>query len=381
MNRKYKYLTMIAHMCTDINQGALPAIIPFLVLTHGFSYASAAGLFLAANLISSIIQPFFGFLGDKRSMPWLMSLGMVLAGGGIALIGLVQSYPAILAAAALSGTGVALFHPEGGKIANFVAGKSKGTGLGVFIIGGNMGFVLGPVIATTAIVFWGLSGTVVFLIPVFIMASIILLFTPTFKEISLAESKKNTLKTASGQSDDWSAFSKVAFVISFRSIIQYALMAFIPLYFITVFLQPETTANANLTIFLFAGAVATILGARLSDYLGFRRVARVSFFAMAPLLFLMLQTDNSTLALILITSVGVAMNSSAGTLIAMGQACIPNRIGLATGITLGLAISIGGVFAPIIGVVGDAFGLTSAMYTILFVTIAAWLLTLLLPDN
>jgi len=381
MNKGYKYLTMLGHLCTDINQGALPAIIPFLVLSHNLSYAAAASVFFAANLVSSVIQPYFGFLGDKYSMPWLMSLGMVLAGSGIALIGIAPSYLAILGASAISGIGIALFHPEGGKIANFVAGDRKGTGLGVFLIGGNFGFVFGPILATTAIVFWGLRGTLVFLIPVFVMGTILLFFTSKFKEICVTESKTRNERIESGQVDDWNGFSKVAIVISFRSIIQYSLLAFIPLYFINVFSQSEATANTNLTIFLFAAAVSTIIGARISDDIGFRRLIRITFFAMAPLLFLMLQTNNSVIALVLVALAGASMNSSAGTLVAMGQATMPNRIGLATGITLGLAVSVGGVFAPLIGLVGDNFGLITAMYTIVGITFVAWLLTLILPEE
>jgi FSR family fosmidomycin resistance protein-like MFS transporter len=355
---------MLGHLCTDINQGALPAVLPFLVLRHNLSYMAAASLILAANLVSSVIQPYFGYLGDKYSRPWLMSLGVMLAGSGIALIGFGQSYGAIFAAAALSGLGIALFHPEGGKIANFVAGDKKGTGLGVFIIGGNLGFTLGPVIATGALVLWGLQGTIVFLIPAVVMAGILLPFTSGFREVSLAAKNAKTIKTEPSQTDDWSAFSKVAFAISCRSILHYAFLAFIPLYFISVFLQSEAEANTNLIVFSLASAVATLAGGSISDRIGFRRITRITFFAMAPLIFIMLQTGNSLFATFLVALIGIAMNSTAGTLIAMGQAFIPNRIGLASGITLGLAISVGGVFAPFIGLVGDSFGIMAAMYTI-----------------
>ena len=371
----------MGHLCTDINQGALPAILPFLVLRHNLSYASAASLILAANLVSSAVQPLFGYLGDKYSRPWLMSLGIVLAGSGIALIGVCQSYWTILAAAAISGLGIALFHPEGGKIANYVSGEKKGAGLGVFVIGGNLGFVLGPIIATSAVVWRGLEGTAVFLIPAFVMAAIILRFTSRFKEISLAANKVNALETEPKQADDWVAFSKVAFVISCRSILQYAFLAFIPLYFISVFFQSEAAANTNLIIFSLAGAIATLVGGRISDIIGFRRTIRITFFALAPLIFCLLQMGNNHWAALMVALIGMAMNSTAGTLIAMGQAFVPNRIGFASGIALGLTISVGGVFAPLIGMIGDAFGLMRAMHTLLGVAVVAWLLTLFLPNQ
>ena len=379
LNKGYKYLLSLGHLFTDMNQGALPAILPFLILLRNFSYTSAAGLVLAVNLISSVIQPLFGYWGDKFSRPWLMSLGILLAGTGIALIGLSNSYQTTFAAATISGLGIALFHPEGGKLANFVAGEKKGTGLGIFIVGGNFGFVLGPIAASVVLVLFGLNGTLLFLIPAGIMSAIYLKFNSEFKEITVSARKTANLETGLKQIDEWNAFIRVALVISCRSIMQYSLLTFIPLYFIGVFFQSEAAANINLIVFSLAGAIATIAGGRISDSVGFRRTVRVTFFTIAPLMFFLLQTESSLLAALTVIPIGFAISSSAGALVAMAQGFVPNHIGLASGISLGLGISVGGVCAPLIGLIGDAFGLRPAMYAILAVAVLAWLLTLILP--
>lgn len=166
---KYSLLTMFSHICTDINQGALPAILPFLVAEKDINYTAAAGLVFAANSVSSFIQPLLGYLGDRVSWPWLMGLGIFLAGAGLALIGFMDSYWAIFAAAMLSGVGIALFHPEGGKIANLVAGKNKGAGISIFAVGGSIGFALGPIIAASSLTAFGMKGTIVLLIPAVLM--------------------------------------------------------------------------------------------------------------------------------------------------------------------------------------------------------------------
>jgi len=379
MNKGYKYLLMLGHLCTDINQGALPAILPFLIVHHNLSYASAASLVMAANLVSSVIQPFLGYLGDKTSRPWLMSVGIVLAGAGVALIGFSQSYWFTLTAAAISGFGIALFHPEGGKLANYAAGEQKGAGISVFAVGGNLGFAIGPIIASVALAAWGLTGTAIFLLPTAIVAAIILWFTPRLKQLVPLTHKNNAPQAKQEKTDDWGSFAKVASLIFCRSIVHYGLMTFIPLYFIGRFLLTEVAANSNLTVFSLVAAVSTLVGGRIADKIGLRRMIYLCSFALAPLVFIMLQMNISLFATLLFIPIGFAMNGAYSSIIAMGQSFVPNRIGLASGILLGLAVSVGGLCAPIIGRVGDTFGLMTAMYTIMGVTVLGLLLTALLP--
>ena len=150
------YLTMTGHMCSDINQGALSAIFPFLVVGSGYSYFEATMLVFAANIASAVIQPLFGWLGDKRPSPWFMALGIFLAGLGMAGIGYVQGYWLIVASAMVSGIGVAMFHPEGGRLSNLAAGARKGNGMSIFAVGGNIGFFVGPILCATFLTAFGL---------------------------------------------------------------------------------------------------------------------------------------------------------------------------------------------------------------------------------
>src|SRR5665647_1132970 len=128
MKNKQVLLLSAGHMFTDLNQGALPAILPFLILEQGLSYTAAAGLIFAANFASSIVQPVFGYLADRISKPWLMPIGIFLAGLGMAFTGLTANYWLLFAAVTVSGIGVAAFHPEGARMSNRISGEKKGTG-------------------------------------------------------------------------------------------------------------------------------------------------------------------------------------------------------------------------------------------------------------
>jgi FSR family fosmidomycin resistance protein-like MFS transporter len=377
---KYSLLVMFGHICTDINQGALPAILPFLVIHKNISYASAAGLIFAANSVSSLIQPFFGYLGDKISWPWLMSLGVFLAGGGLALVGFLDNYWAIFLAVIVSGIGIALFHPEGGKIANLVAGEKKGTGIAIFAVGGNIGFALGPIIASVALAIWGLKGTAVLLMPAVAMSAVLLLCLPGLGKFT-SESRRNKAvgKNLTGE-DDWPSFIKVSACITGRSVVNYGLTTFIPLYFTAVFMLPEVSASTRLTLFSVVAAAATLIGGHAADRIGFNRIIRGGFALLVPLLFIFPMLENVYLATFLLIPTAFSVSVAQGATIALGQNFLSNHLGTSSGIMLGLAVSIGGMAAPAIGWVGDRFGLPAAMYTVAGFSLLTLLFAYLIPN-
>ncbi len=169
------------HMFTDVAQGSVPALLPFLVAKDHLSYAAVSALVLAATISSSVIQPVFGHLSDRRSLPWLMPLGPALGGIGIALAGLAPNYGLTFAAIVLSGIGVASFHPEGSRFANYVSGARRASGMSLFSVGGNIGFALGPVLVTPLVLAFGLHGTVFVLIPTLLMAGVLVVELPRLK--------------------------------------------------------------------------------------------------------------------------------------------------------------------------------------------------------
>ena len=172
-NTKYKYLMSLGHFCSDINQGALSAVLPFLIAAHGYSYATAASLVMISNLVGSAVQPLIGYLSDKRSTTWAIPVGVLMAGGGIALTGFTSSFFGLCIAVVISGTGVSLFHPQAVKLVNFASdADNKARSIGIFSFGGSLGFSLGPMLVSTAILAVGMHGTAVFLAPALISSTI-----------------------------------------------------------------------------------------------------------------------------------------------------------------------------------------------------------------
>src|SRR5919202_2545492 len=166
------------HLFTDVNQGAVAALLPFLVSERNLTLAAAGTLVLAATVSSSVVQPLFGVFADNRPLPALMPLGVLLAGTGMSLAGVAPSYPLILLCVVVSGIGVAAFHPEAARFANYVSGARRARGMSFFSVGGNAGFALGPVLVTPLVLIFDLPGTLFLALPAAAMASVLLYEIP-----------------------------------------------------------------------------------------------------------------------------------------------------------------------------------------------------------
>jgi FSR family fosmidomycin resistance protein-like MFS transporter len=162
------------HLATDFANGALPALLPFFVDKFDLSYTLAAAAILASAVSSSIVQPLFGLWSDRRGAVWLLPAGVALAGIGIALAAVAPSYWLVLLFVVFSGLGVAAFHPEGSKFAAFVGGSRRASAMSLFSIGGNLGFALGPTVATPLVLAFGLEGGLLLAVPCLVVAAVLL---------------------------------------------------------------------------------------------------------------------------------------------------------------------------------------------------------------
>jgi FSR family fosmidomycin resistance protein-like MFS transporter len=373
-------LLSLGHLATDINQGAVPALLPFFISEYDLSYKAAAGIMFATSVASSIVQPLFGHFADRLSKPCLMPIGLFMAGIGIALTGIVSNYTAIILTAVVSGIGIAAFHPEGARLLNLVGGEKKATAMSMFVVGGSLGFAIGPLIATTALISWGMRGTLILMVPVTIMVIILAgqlsWFPPGGRDL---KEKKTSLVTEIAQ-DAWGSFTRLTVVVICRSILFYGLNTFLPLYWINVLQQSKTTAGTALTILFTAGVIGTLLGGRLADYLGHRRILLIGLVTLAPLLPVLIVIKNVSTATVLLLPIGLALFAIYSPMIVMGQNYLPNHVGLASGVTLGVAVAIGGVASPLLGWIADNHGIRTALLGVVFLPLLAAGLTLTLPD-
>lgn len=366
---RYIYLLSAGHLFTDMNQGALPAILPFLIAAYHFNYAQVATLVLASTVVSSIIQPVFGNLADKTPRPWMMAIGVLLAGTGMAAAGFLSDFRLLFLSIMISGIGVAAFHPEGARMANKVSGDKKGTGVSIFSFGGNAGFAVGPILATASISLFGLRGTVVLAVPCVLMAITILSQIRKMNQAPPEQSRSEMIPEKPAEPDRWVPFTLLSLLLFGRSIVFCGLNTFLPLFFIQVLQQSESTGSALLSFYFAIGAASTLIGGRLGDRFGFVRITRIGFTLFLPVMAALAITRTLVPAVLLLIPVAFALYSPSSLTVVLGQKYLPNRMGLASGITLGLSVSIGGMMAPLLGNLADNFGLMAAIYAITAISI------------
>ncbi len=379
MHKKHIGILSAGHMATDINQGALPAMLPFFIAAYDLSYTAAASIVFAVNMSSSVIQPLFGIAADRYSKPWLLPGGLMFAGLGLGLTGLFEGYLWILALGILSGIGIAAYHPEAARLVNFAAGERKSTAMSIFGVGGTIGFTLGPLIVSSALLHWGLGGSLVLLIPVLIMSIVII---SHFRLFSALEAVNNTskLSTSLAFKENWNAFARIAVIVSGRSVIFFGLNIFIPIYWINVLGQSKMTGAVALSIFAGSGILGNIAGGNLADRIGQKKVTLLGFLSLSILLPALIVTDSVPFATILLIPAGFMLFATYSPTIVLGQKYLPNRVGLSSGVTLGLAVAIGGGAAPFIGKLADMYGVWMALASVSFLPILVFLLALTLPE-
>lgn len=372
-------LLSLGHLVTDINQGALPALLPFLIAEYHLSYAAAGFLIFACNVASTVVQPLFGHLADRSASPWLLPAGIVCAGAGLAATGLVPGYGWILPAVMLSGIGVAAFHPQGAQLVHRVSADRKATAMSVFGVGGTLGFALGPGLTTAALLHWGLPGTAVLAVPTTLLAAVIAWHQTAHPLAAGAPACGRSEAGSPDARDAWAPFIRLTVAVVARAVLFYGLNTFIPLYWIHVLGQSKAGGATALTVFAMAGVAGNLLGGRLSDRFGPTRIAAGGFCALLPFMPGLVAVTNVPVALVVLAAMGFALSTTYSPLVILGQAYLPNHVGFSAGITLGLAITVGGVATPLLGRVADTYGLWTALATLSFVPLLSAGIALTLP--
>ena len=367
------------HLFTDVNQGAVVALVPFLVVERGLSLAAVGSLVLAATLSSSIVQPLFGYYSDNRPLPVLMPLGVALGGVGISLAGVAPSYPLILACVLISGLGVAAFHPESARFANYVSGSRRARGMSFFSVGGNAGFALGPVITTPLVLYFGLPGTLFLALPAVLMGAVLLYEMGRLLSFRPEPSEAKGKNGAEGP-DRWWPFARMVGVVTIRSFVYFGLVTFVGAYYVRDLGASPALANGALSVMLFAGAVGTLTMGPLADRVGRKAVLAGSMLVLAPLIFAFTLAGPFS-GMAILAFIGAATIGTFGVTVVMGQEYLPARIGIAAGITMGLSIGLGGLGAPLLGALADAYGLPTMMLAVAALPLLGLALTLTLPGR
>ena len=358
------------HIVDDIYMNALPPFLPVLIASSGLSYASAGLLVTFFTLTSSVSQPFVGYAIDRYRARWVGAFGLIWAGVFVGLMGMAKNYGMLLVLATLAGIGPAMFHPHALSAVSGLATGAKGRVMSVFIIGGNIGFAISPLLTGALTLLMGQTGMFYLAIPGILMGIFTWRLSTRIGSVKLQE--RHPLSFS-----DVRPAAVLVMVAILRSWVYFSVLSYLPSYFVEAG-SSVMRSNTLLSIMLLAGVAGQFTGGTLSDHYGRKQVTLVSLLLSAPLLYAFLHTTGP-FAMTFLFCFGFSVMASFSVTMVMMHEIMHRHIGMASGIMIGFALGIGGIGVMITGIMADSFGLHTALSGLVMVLVIAGIMTRFIP--
>ena len=336
---------------------------------------------LTYQITASLLQPIIGYYTDKHPQPYSLPIGMTFTLTGLILLAMAETFPTILLAAALVGTGSSVFHPESSRVARMASGGRHGLAQSFFQVGGNLGASLGPLLAALIIEPYGKGNIGWFSLAALLAIVILLQVSNWYKQQHRAASKKPA-STA-----DINVLPRKAIIGSLAVLLvlifsKYFYLASISSYYtfylIDKFGVSVQNAQIHLFVFLFAVAAGTMIGGPIGDKIGRKYVIWFSILGVAPFT-LILPYASLYWTGILTVIIGMILASAFSAILVYAQELIPGKTGMVSGLFFGLAFGMGGVGAAVLGHIADLTSIEQVYHYCAFLPLLG-IFTVLLPN-
>ncbi|AIF50905.1 MFS transporter [Pelosinus sp. UFO1] len=372
---KALWIVVLAHGVTDLSAGALLVALPFLKAKFALSYAEVSAIALMQNFTSSVSQPLFGYFSDRSPRPWLMPVGCLLSGVAMVASLLAPHYYLTLLFTAITGLGMAAFHPEAAKTANRLSGKAKGKGVSLFAVGGNGGFAIGSLLLATLLYSNVSTGVLFYILPYALLGIPLIQMT---RNLPRPEVKQvGSLKTLRA-SINWPLLSLLGMVLS-RSTVAAGISTFVPLYYVSYLHGSEMYASSLLTVYLATSALGTLFGGAMSDRFGSKRVMLYSILPISILLYLF-PIVGDVGAFVVLSCASILLSATFTSSLVLAQKMMPNNVGMASGLTIGLSVGLGAMGVLALGKVADIWGMPVIFTILACLPVVGFVLTLFVEE-
>ncbi len=368
------------HLLNDMMQSLIAALYPMMKENYGLSFLQIGMLTFTFQVTASLLQPLVGLYTDKRPLPYSLAIGMGFTLLGLVLLANAHSYPLLIAAAALVGTGSSVFHPESSRIARAASGGRHGLAQSLFQVGGNFGQALGPLLAAFIIVPKGQGSVAWFSLAALVAMAILWQVGRWYAARRLATKKRSAPTQAFNlpRRQVIGAMIVLGVLIFSKFIYMVSLSSYYTFYVIHKFGLSVQTAQVLLFVFLGAVAAGTIIGGPVGDRFGRKYVIWGSILGVLPFT-LALPYVGLTGTIVLTVLIGLILASAFSAIIVFAQELAPGNVGLIAGLFFGFAFGVAGIGAAVLGYVADLKGI-DFVYQICSYLPAMGLLTVLLPD-
>jgi FSR family fosmidomycin resistance protein-like MFS transporter len=371
MSQKTTFWVLFAisfvHLLNDSIQAVIPAIFPILKHSMHLSYFQIGLIGLFLNLTASVMQPVVGLYSDKKPSPFLLPIGMTSTFLGVLGLALAPQYAIVLITVIFIGLGSAVFHPEASKVTYLASGTARGLGQSIYQVGGNAG--------QGALFFTLVAGTAIVL-----QLIIARWYKTSLQHADFSGRKKSAVvveeTSASRRKFVWTAMTVLIVFVFARTWFHVGISSYYSFYLIDKFGLSIKQTQLYTFLFLAAGAVGTFAGGPISDKIGKKNTLMYSMLLSAPLSIL-LPHLSPHFAIVLMPIIGFIILSSFSVAVVYGQELLPGKVGMASGLIVGLAFGLGAIGSAVLGALSDWFGIGSMMVLISFIPlfgfIAIWL--------
>ncbi|MGN6236732.1 MFS transporter [Dyella sp.] len=369
-----------AHMLNDMIQSLILAIYPLLKEGFHLSFTQIGLITLTYQITASLLQPLVGMVTDRRPMPYSLPVGMGFTLLGLLLLSVAPSFALLLLAAALVGTGSAIFHPESSRVARLASGGRHGLAQSVFQVGGNAGASLGPLLAAWIIVPHG-RGSVAWFSLVALLAIVVLLQVGRWygeHHVARGRAVVRAPVAALPRSRVAGALAILGLLIFSKYFYLASLSSYYTFYLIHTFGVPVQSAQVHLFAFLVAVAAGGLIGGPVGDRIGRKWVIWVSILGVAPFTLLLPHVGLAWTGVLSVV-IGLILASAFSAILVYAQELIPGRVGMVSGLFFGLAFGMGGIGAAVLGNLADAHGIAYVYRLCAYLPLMG-LITVFLPD-
>jgi len=372
----------VCHLLNDMLSSLLPSIYPLLKDSFHLNFAQVGLITLTYQTTASLLQPLVGFYTDKKPMPYSLPVGMGLTLLGLLFLSIAGSFPTLLMAAALVGTGSSVFHPESSRVARMASGGQHGLAQSLFQVGGNTGLSLGPLTAAYFVLPRGQTSIAWFSVVAF--AGILILGKVSGWAI---RNRTQAAKPGAVRSEQGPHLSTRRIVLSIAVLMALLFSKFVYLasltsyytfYLMNKFHVSVRSAQIHLFVFLGAVALGTIIGGPVGDRIGRKLVIWCSILGILPFT-LALPHVNLFWTEILSVVIGLILASAFSVIVVYAQELVPGRVGMISGLCFGFAFGMAGLGAAVLGELADITSI-NFVYTVCSFLPAVGLLAAFLPN-
>ena len=345
-----------AHAVHDTFSSFLPPLFPELMRRFLID-RTEVGLLSIFLQAPSLLQPLLGHLGDRRDLRWLVALTPAITAAAMSCLPLAPGYLAAALLLTAAGLSSAALHSLAPPLAGRLSGASLGRGMGFWMVGGELGRTIGPVLIVSVIEIAGLRSTP-WLMTAGVAASVLLLSHARSWPRPEAAGPSRTAGISRGIRRLSPLFGPLAGLILARSFLMAAATTYLPL-----FLHEQGSSlwisGAALSILEAAGIAGALAGGTISDRLGRRRVLAGSLAASSLLLFGLTLIPGWPRAMILPFLGFSALAVGPVVMAAVQEVDVAHRA-LANGLYMAMSFTLRSVIIVATGAIGDHFGLGTA---------------------